>query len=206
MDKFLISGGNKINGSVKIDKAKNALLPIIAATIAVSGKCFLKDFPTYSDTETMLEIIERMGGKYEKTDNGVLIDTSSVCTGVFPSVLFKKIRASVFMLGAIMAKVGYARAVLPGGCSIGKRPIDIHINGLKAMGVKVDELGDYMEFTCDKLIGAEISLPFPSVGATENLMIAATLAHGQTVIKNAAREPEIVDLANFLNNCGAKIN
>ncbi len=206
MEKFLISGGNRINGSVKINRAKNALLPIIASTIIVNGKCFLKDFPTYSDTETMLEIIEKMGGKYVKKDDGVLIDTSSVCTGVFPADLFKRIRASVFMLGAIISKIGYAKTVLPGGCCIGKRPIDIHIDGLKSMGVKVKELNDYLEFKCDKLIGAVINLPFPSVGATENLIIAATLASGQTVIRNAAREPEIVDLANFLNKCGAKIS
>jgi len=205
MDKFIINGGNKVNGSVNVDCAKNALLPIIAGTVVVEGDCFLQDFPTYSDTETMLGILKNMGGTSEKKNGGVRINNDCLNTGVFPSELFKNIRASVFMLGAVLHRLKRVEGIYPGGCNIGERPIDIHLDGLEKFGAKVKRGSDGFVCECDKLKGANIVLPFPSVGATENFIITASVADGQTVIKNSAREPEIVDLARFLNNCGAKI-
>ena len=181
MDKFLIEGGNKVLGSVKISGAKNALLPIISACVAVGRECFLEDFPNYSDTNTMLKIIERMGGRYYFRDGGVIIDTSGLNSGVFPPEMFCEIRASVFMLGGVLARMGRVETVLPGGCNIGERPIDIHLLGLKAMGAEIKEDGERLICTCRALKGANIKLPFPSVGATENLIITATLAEGETV-------------------------
>lgn len=206
MDRYIIHGGNRIEGSVKIDRAKNSLLPIIAASVATGGECFLEDFPHYTDTEKMLEIISAMGGRSRRADGGVYIDTSGINTGTFPSELFREIRASVFMLGAVIARTGYAEAVFPGGCKIGARPIDMHLGGLRALGVSTEETGDKLVCRCDRLKGARISLPFPSVGATENLMIAAAVAEGDSTILNAAREPEIKDLADFLVACGGKIS
>jgi len=205
MDSFIINGRNKIYGSVKIDKAKNALLPIIAASVAVGGKCFLEDYPEYSDTNVMLEIVRGLGGEYKKVSGGVLIDTSNINTGRFPAELFKSIRASVFMLGAVISRCGYAEAVLPGGCSIGERPIDMHLKGLEALGVRITADGDRIRCDCKKLKGGNIDLPFPSVGVTENLIIAASVADGTTVIKNAAREPEVSDLIDFINLSGGRI-
>lgn len=206
MDKYIINGGNKTSGSVRIDRAKNSLLPIIAASVAVGEKCFIEDFPHYSDTETMLEIVRAMGGKYRKKNGGVEIDASGLSTGVFPPELFSKIRASVFMLGAVISRTGYAETVLPGGCNIGARPVDIHIYALNRLGVETKEENGRLVCRCEKMKGADMELPFPSVGATENAVIAASVAEGTTVIKNAAREPEIADVARFLNNCGAKIS
>ncbi|MBP5308732.1 MAG: hypothetical protein J6Z34_06325 [Clostridia bacterium] len=206
MEKYVINGGRKAYGSVNTDRAKNSLLPIIAATVAVGDKCFIEDFPHYTDTETLLEIVAEMGGKYEKYNGGVSVDTANLKTGVFPEELFGKIRASVFMLGAVVARTGYAETTLPGGCNIGERPIDAHVSALGQMGVKTEISGNKLFCRCKRLKGADITFPFISVGATENLMIAAAVAEGDTVLRNAAREPEVSDLARFLNSCGAKIS
>ena len=205
MDKFIIDGGNRIYGSVRIDRAKNSLLPIICAAAAVDGRCFIEDFPTYGDTETMLEIITALGGAAVKENGGVAIDASGIKTGIFPGELFGRIRASVFMLGGVLARLGYAETVLPGGCRIGDRPVDIHLSALEKMGAAIKEEGGRLICRCDGLKGAKIYLRYPSVGATENVMIAASIASGVTEINNAAREPEIKDLADFLISCGAKI-
>ncbi|MBP5193569.1 MAG: UDP-N-acetylglucosamine 1-carboxyvinyltransferase [Clostridia bacterium] len=205
MDKFIINGGNRIYGSVKIDRAKNSLLPVICAAAAVEGGCFIEDFPTYGDTETMLGIVSALGGKVKKENGGVAIDASDIKTGIFPRELFGKIRASVFMLGAVLARLGYAETALPGGCRIGARPIDIHLSALEKMGAEIRVEGDRLVCRCERLKGAKIDFRYPSVGATENIMIAASLADGITEINNAAREPEIKDLAGFLSACGAKI-
>ena len=205
MDKFVVNGGKKICGSVKIDKAKNALLPIISATIAVEGDCRLRSFPEYSDTRVMLQIIKSLGGRYTEQDGDVIINTDALKTGVFPDALFKEIRASVFMLGAVLARTGRVEAVLPGGCNIGLRPIDIHVDGLSKMGARFDFCGERFSATCKRLRGAKICLPFPSVGATENLIISATQAEGETLISNAAPEPEVSNLVAFLRACGAEI-
>ncbi len=206
MAEFITEGGRTVCGSVKISSAKNALLPILAACVAVGDKCTIRDFPSYKDTQSMLDIISALGGSFTLENRVAMVDTSGVKSGKFPFDIFKKIRASVFMLGAVISRVGYAEAVYPGGCRIGSRPIDIHLDGLRRMGCKITCDGDRFFCECDRLEGAEICMPFPSVGATENLMIAAATAEGGTVIRNAAREPEVVDLANFLNACGAKVN
>ena len=205
MDRFIIEGGRKVSGAVKADRAKNSLLPLLSAAVAVGGVCFFDDFPKYSDTDTMLEIITALGGKIRRADGGVYVDTSDINTGVFPAEAFCRIRASVFMLGAVIARTGFAETVLPGGCDIGERPIDIHISALEKLGVKVSSEGRRLYFKCQRLKGAKIDFPFPSVGATENAMIAAAVADGETVLNNAAREPEIKDLARFLNACGGKV-
>ncbi len=205
MEKFVINGGRKAEGSVCVSRAKNSLLPIIAAAAVVGQECFIEDFPVYSDTETMLGIIGTMGGKFRRADGGVYIDASGLNTGVFPADLSVKIRASAFMLGGVAARMGRAEAVYPGGCKIGERPLDIHLDGLAALGIKTEKRDGRLICTCDKAVGGNAVLPFPSVGATENIMIAAAIADGETRITGAATEPEIADLAGFLNRCGAKI-
>lgn len=205
MDAFVIEGGRKLYGEVKIDCAKNALLPLISAAAAIGGKCFFEDFPKFTDTEILLSIIKEMGGDFQKRDGGVEIDSSCMNTGVFPEKLFKTVRASVFMLGGILARFGYARCPLPGGCRIGERPINIHLDALRQMGAEITEEDGFVSCRAEKLIGAKIVLPFPSVGVTENIMIAGCFAHGDTVIENAAIEPEVMDLKKFLNACGGRV-
>ena len=206
MSKFIIKGGNKIDGEVQISGSKNAALPIIAATVLIKGKTILYNVPNIQDVQTMFEIIRNIGGTVQKKNNKVIIDTSKIHTYEIPEELMGKMRSSVILAGAIIGKYHKANFSYPGGCEIGSRPIDLHLKGFEKLGINIKE--EYGEIICntDKIIGTSIHLDFPSVGATENIILSACLAEGKTILTNAAKEPEIEDLAKFLNKAGAKIS
>ncbi len=205
MSKFIIQGGKKLEGEVKVSGSKNAALPIIAATVLIKGKTVLYNVPNIQDVQTMFEIIRDIGGKVTKKNNKIIIDTSKVHTYEIPENLMRKMRSSVILAGAIIGKYNKANFSYPGGCEIGSRPIDLHLKGFEKLGINIRE--EYGEIICntEKVQGAQIHLDFPSVGATENIILASCLAEGITVLTNAAKEPEIEDLVKFLNKAGAKI-
>lgn len=208
MEKIIVRGGRRLSGSVKVEGAKNAVLPVIAATLLASdGKCVIKDVPTLSDVYTINEVLRYLNANVGFKDNTVTVDASGVLREEAPFEYVRKMRASVLVMGSLLARNGRARVALPGGCAIGSRPIDQHLKGFEAMGAKVKVGNGFIEAEAPegRLHGAKIYLDFPSVGATENIMMAATLANGTTVMENCAKEPEIVDLANFLNKMGAKV-
>ena len=206
MSKFIIQGGKKIEGEVRISGSKNAALPIIAATVLIKGKTILYNVPNIQDVQTMFEIIRDIGGKVTKKNNKIIIDTSKIHTYEIPESLMRKMRSSVILAGAIIGKYNRANFSYPGGCEIGSRPIDLHLKGFEKLGINIKE--EYGEIICnaEKIIGTQIHLDFPSVGATENIILAACLAEGTTILTNAAKEPEIEDLVKFLNKAGAKIS
>lgn len=207
MAKILVRKSAPLKGKVKIDGAKNAALPIIAAALLGTEPIILEDVPNLVDVKIILKVLERLGSKVEfLSENRVLIDSSNINSFVTDRELMEKMRASFLVMGPLLARFGKAEAFLPGGCAIGSRPIDLHLKGFKILGAKIDEEPDKISASCDKLYGETIYLDFPSVGATQNIMMAATLANGETIIENAAKEPEIVDLGNFLNKMGAKIS
>jgi len=206
--RYEIHGGNLLNGSVTISGAKNAAVAILPAALLVPGKCRIENVPDISDVRILLDIIRGMGAKIEQPEpNVVEIDSSSIHCTRPDDTLVKKMRASYYLMGALLGRFGHAHVALPGGCNFASRPIDQHIKGFICLGADVDETDDYVALTPgeDGLHGARISLDMASVGATANLMIAAVLMPGQTVIENAAKEPHIVDLANFLNTMGARV-
>ncbi|MBQ8319607.1 MAG: UDP-N-acetylglucosamine 1-carboxyvinyltransferase [Clostridia bacterium] len=205
MEKFIIDGGGRLNGSVRIQSAKNAVLPLLAASVLTDEKVFIRDVPPITDVENMLRILQELGCTILRAEGGAVIDSSNAVSHEIPAVLTKEIRSSIFMLGSVLTRFRRARISYPGGCDIGLRPIDLHLFGLKKLGVEIVEEGGYISCYADRLKGAEIQLDFPSVGATENIMLAAVKAEGRTTIGNAAKEPEIVDLQNFLNLMGAKV-
>ncbi len=206
MSEYIIKGGARLEGEIRVDTSKNACLPIIAACLLTNDEICLKNLPNITDINKMLRIFESLGGKVYKEDNKTMLNSSSVNSTDLSSLLVKEIRSSVFMLGPLLAKTKKAKLVYPGGCNIGKRPIDLHINGLKKLGVKIIEDGDVVYCDATNLKGGVVHLDYPSVGATENLMMVGVLNKGQSiVISNAAKEPEIVDLANFINKMGGKI-
>ena len=207
MEKIIVRGGNRLNGTVQIEGAKNSVLPVIAATLLASnGKCVIKDVPTLSDVFTINEVLRNLNADIDFADNIVTVDASRDLKEEAPFEYVRKMRASVLVMGSLLGRNGKARVALPGGCAIGSRPLDQHLKGFEAMGAKVRVGNGFIEAEADgRLKGAKIYLDFPSVGATENIMMAATLAEGTTVIDNAAKEPEIVDLANLLNKMGAKV-
>ena len=208
MARYEIHGGNLLNGSVTISGAKNAAVAILPAALLVPGKCRIENVPDISDVRILLDIIRGMGAKIEQPEpNVVEIDSSSIHCTRPDDTLVKKMRASYYLMGALLGRFGQAHVALPGGCNFASRPIDQHIKGFICLGADVDETDDYVALTPgeDGLHGARISLDMASVGATANLMIAAVLMPGQTVIENAAKEPHIVDLANFLNTMGARV-
>ena len=205
MSKFIIQGGKKLEGEVKISGSKNAALPIIAATVLIKGKTTLYNVPNIQDVQTMFEIIRDIGGKVSKKNNKIIIDTSKIHIYEIPENLMRKMRSSVILAGAIIGKYNKANFSYPGGCEIGSRPIDLHLKGFEKLGVDIKE--EYGEIICnaEKIIGGQIHLDFPSVGATENIILASCLAEGTTILTNAAKEPEIEDMVKFLNKAGAKI-
>lgn len=205
MSKFIIQGGKKLEGEVRISGSKNAALPIIAATILNAGKSTLYNVPDIHDVQTMFEIIKTIGGKVNKKHNKIIIDTSKIHTYEIPDSLMRQMRSSVILAGALIGKHHKARFSYPGGCDIGSRPIDLHLKGFEKLGINIKE--EFGEIVCstDKIIGTQINLDFPSVGATENIILAACLGEGTTTIINAAKEPEIEDLIKYLNKAGAKI-
>ena len=208
MEKIIVHGGHRLEGTVEIEGAKNAVLPILAASILASeGRTFLSNVPILSDVYTMSNVIRFLNvqvGLDESTKTMVLDATGNLSYEA-PFKYVSKMRASIVVLGPLLARLGHAKVAMPGGCAIGSRPIDLHLKGLEAMGVEIERHDGYIEARTDCLKGANIYLDFPSVGATQNIMMAATLAKGTTIIENVAREPEIVDLANVLNKMGAKV-
>jgi UDP-N-acetylglucosamine 1-carboxyvinyltransferase len=205
MDKIIIRGGQTLQGSVRISGAKNATLPILAATLLAPGEHQLCNLPDLLDVSTMLSLMGRLGCPSLVGDGAARIDTSRLIFCEAPYDLVRKMRASVLVLGPLLARRGSARVSLPGGCAIGVRPIDQHLKGLEALGCEFELADGYVHGTARRLRGARITLDVPTVTGTENLMMAAVLARGETVIENAAREPEIVDLACFLRSLGARI-
>ena len=209
MDKIIIQGGsNPLVGSVKIEGAKNAVLPLLAATIlATTGKTTLTNVPVLSDVFTMNNVVRGLNTKvtFEQEENRITVDATQPLSEEAPYKYVSKMRASIVVLGPILARNGHAKVSMPGGCTIGSRPIDLHLKGLEAMGAEIKQTAGFIEAKANRLHGAHIYMDFPSVGATQNIMMAATLADGVTVIENAAREPEIVDLAVLLNKMGAKV-
>ncbi len=207
MEKIIVRGGNRLSGTVQIEGAKNSVLPVLAATLLASkGKCVIKDVPTLSDVFTINEVLRNLNADVTFDHNVVTVDASRELLEEAPFEYVRKMRASVLVMGSLLGRNGKARVALPGGCAIGSRPLDQHLKGFEAMGATVKVGNGFLEAEVNgKLQGAKIYLDFPSVGATENIMMAATLAEGTTILENAAKEPEIVDLANLLNKMGAKV-
>ncbi|MDD4657879.1 MAG: UDP-N-acetylglucosamine 1-carboxyvinyltransferase [Eubacteriales bacterium] len=206
MEKIFIRGGNALTGTVKIDGAKNAALPMLAASLLTSGPNRFEEVPALDDVNTICQLLEQLGAGVSWLGAGKLqIDASQISTCETPYELVRKMRASFLVMGPLLARMGRARVSLPGGCNIGTRPIDLHLKGFMALGADVIMGHGYIEAIASRLTGSRIYLDFPSVGATENIMMAATLAQGTTVLENAAAEPEIVDLANYLNAAGAHV-
>lgn len=207
MEKIIVRGGRKLQGTVKVEGAKNAVLPVIAASIMASkGKSVLHDVPALADVVTMKEVLSNINATVQMENRTLQIDAGKPLNTEAPFEYVRKMRASVLVLGPMLARFGHAKVAMPGGCAIGSRPIDLHLKGFEAMGAKVHVGNGYVEvFSEGRLKGGKIYLDVPSVGATENIMMAAALADGKTIIENSAKEPEIVDLANFLNKMGAKV-
>ena len=208
MEEIIVKGGQQLKGSVKIEGAKNAVLPILAATLlAEEGITTLHNVPILSDVFTMNEVIRQLNTSvtFNQEQNEVIIDATKELHIEAPYEYVSQMRASIVVMGPLLARNGHAKVAMPGGCAIGKRPIDLHLKGFQALGAKIIQKDGYIEAIADELTGAEIYLDFPSVGATQNIMMAAVKAKGTTIISNVAREPEIVDLANILNKMGAKI-
>ena len=209
MEKLIINGGHRLQGRVKISGAKNAVLPIIAATLlGQEAPSRLEEVPSLEDVHTITEVLGKLGvqADFDADKNTLFVDSSVIASCEAPYDLVRKMRASFLIMGPLLARCGKAKISLPGGCAIGTRPIDLHLKGFEALGAKIGIGHGFIEATAPEgLKGARIYLDFPSVGATENIIMAASMAEGQTIIENPAQEPEIVDLANYLNVMGAKI-
>ena len=206
MEKLKIIGGNKLSGSITCSGAKNAALPMLAATILSDKPIIFKNLPYLQDITTMFEILGSMGADITLNESmDFMISTSQLHDFEARYELVKTMRASILVLGSLVARHGFARIALPGGCAIGTRPVDFHLDALEKLGAKIELKNGYIEASSKKLIGCEINFPGVSVTGTENIMMAAVLAEGQTILRNVAKEPEVEDLANFLNSMGAKI-
>ena len=206
MDKIIVKKSPPLRGNVRISGAKNSALPILAASLLGTEDIILEDVPKLRDVEVICEVLSSLGAKVEFLDEGVIkINSSNIENYETPYELMSKMRASFLVMGPLLTRVGKTKTSLPGGCAIGTRPIDLHLKGFKALGAEIDVDHGNIGAYADKLVGSRIYLDFPSVGATENIMMAATMAEGETIIDNVAMEPEIVDLANFLNKLGADI-
>lgn len=206
MNKLLIQGGVTLDGQVRISGAKNAVLPILAATLLAEGVAIVENVPHLHDVTTTVELLGAMGVEVVIDEKlSIEVDSSTIQTYVAPYELVKTMRSSILVLGPLLARFGQAEVSLPGGCAIGSRPVNLHIKGLQDMGAEIEVKNGFIHAKCDRLKGARLILDMVTVTGTENLMMAATLAEGATIIENAAREPEVVDLANFLVAMGAKI-
>ena len=209
MEEIIVRGGKQLKGTVHIEGAKNAVLPILAATLlAEEGTSTLSNVPILSDVFTMNQVIRYLNTdvEFNEETKEVTVDATRQLNVEAPYEYVSKMRASIVVMGPLLARNGHAKVAMPGGCAIGKRPIDLHLKGFQALGAKIIQKNGYIEAIADELIGDTIYLDFPSVGATQNIMMAAVKAKGTTVIENVAREPEIVELANFLNKMGASIH
>ena len=209
LDKIIVSGGNALKGTVKVEGAKNAVLPILAASLLASNnKTVLKDVPNLADVTIIAEVLKSLNAKveYDAANNEMIIDATGDLSSEAQFEYVSKMRASILVMGSLLARNGFARVAQPGGCAIGSRPIELHLKGFEAMGCQITFGNGYVEAHAKNgLKGAEVYLDFPSVGATENIMAAAALAEGTTIIENAAKEPEIVDLANYINKMGGRV-
>lgn len=208
MEKIIVHGGNRLLGSVHIEDAKNAVLPILAASIlAERDEMVLTNVPILSDVYTMNNVLKflNLDVDFDEAHNTVRLNAAKKLSTQAPFEYVSKMRASIVVMGPLLARYGHARVAMPGGCAIGSRPVDLHLKGFEALGATINQQDGYIEAKADQLVGTNIYLDFPSVGATQNIMMAATMAKGTTVIENVAREPEIVDLANVLNKMGAQV-
>jgi UDP-N-acetylglucosamine 1-carboxyvinyltransferase len=206
MDRLFVTGGARLAGSIRIAGAKNSALKLMAAALLAEGRSVLRNVPRIQDCTTMGDVLEHLGVGVAWTDDGVVVDATHLSSVEAPYELVRRMRASIVVLGPLLARVGEARVAMPGGDNIGSRPIDLHLDGLRRMGAEIDAEHGFLVARADGLTGASITLDYPSVGATENLLMAAVTADGITVIDNAAREPEIADLAAFLAQMGAGIH
>ena len=205
MDKFIIDGGEKLYGKVRVHSAKNTVLPLLAASVLTDEQVKIHGVPAINDVENMLHILSEVGCVIKRQKDCAVIDSSNAVSHEIPTRLTKELRSSVFMLGSVLTRFRRAKISYPGGCDIGLRPIDLHLSGLKKLGVEIVEMDGYFHCSAERLQGAEILVDFPRVGATENIILAAVKAAGSTVSRNAAKEPEISDLQRFLNAMGAKV-
>lgn len=206
MKKLIINGGRKLGGEVRLQGAKNSILPILAATVAVNGISVIHNCPQLSDVDATVQILKHIGCRVMIDGETITVDSTSASGYEIPETLMRELRSSIIFLGALLSRFGRGVVASPGGCEIGLRPIDFHLDAFGRMGVEINENGGIIDCTCPNGIsGQKLSLSFPSVGATENIILASIGARGETVITNAAREPEIKDLADFLNKCGADI-
>lgn len=206
MERIIVQGGNPLKGKIYVSGAKNAVLPIIVASLLSEGNCRIQDVPMLADVDTICDVLSDLGAQVYRSENGNLdINCTEIRKCEAPYDFVRKMRASVLVMGPLLARLGKARISMPGGCAIGTRPIDLHLKGFEAMGVRISIGHGYINAEAPSLKGARIYLDYPSVGATENIMMAGALAEGTTIIENAAEEPEIVDLANFINSMGGKI-
>ncbi len=206
MDKFIIEGGNRLYGSVRTQSAKNSVLVLLAASVLTEERVMIENVPRISDVVHMSEILQKLGADVSFEGETVTVCSENAHERDISSHLTRELRSSVFMLGSVLTRFKHARISYPGGCDIGLRPIDLHLFGLKKLGVKTEERDGYIVCNAEKLVGSNIHLDFPSVGATENIILASVKAQGETVISNAAKEPEIRDLQDFLNRMGAKVS
>jgi UDP-N-acetylglucosamine 1-carboxyvinyltransferase len=204
-DKIIIEGGYPLKGSITASGAKNAVLPVITASLLSSAPCRVMDVPKLADVDVINQVLESLGARVSWLDKDLYIDASSLSRCEASDEMVRKMRASILVMGPLLARTGKAKVSMPGGCAIGTRPIDLHLKGFEAMGVSIRKEHGYVLAETGGLRGARIYLDFPSVGATENLMMAAALAKGATILENAAEEPEIVDLANFINAMGGRV-
>ena len=206
MSEYIIKGGKKLEGEITISGSKNASLPIIAASILNGGKTTLYNVPNIHDTKMMFEILKKLGGSVTKKSNKIIINTSNINKYEIPEDLMRQMRSSVIFVGALVGRYGKVTFSYPGGCDIGTRPIDLHLKAFEKLGININKNYGNITCTCDRIIGEKIDLDFPSVGATENLILASVFSEGETIIRNAAMEPEIEDLQNFLNKMGANVS
>lgn len=205
MEKYIIEGGRPLSGSVTVHGAKNAVLPILAACVITGKESVIADCPNLSDVEDSIEILRHLGCMVKREHDTIVVDSATIVKDEIPEYLMLKMRSSVIFLGALIARIKSGRVTLPGGCEIGPRPIDLHLSAFRKMGIEVEEAGGIITCNAENIHSASIHLDFPSVGATENIMLAALAAKGITVISNAAREPEIKDLEAYLRSAGAVI-
>src|SRR5699024_3582570 len=207
MDKIVVKGGSRLTGKVRDEGAKNAVLPVLAASlIAEEGQSTLRDVTTLDDVYNINEVVRNVNADVEFSNNVVTVDAAKDLLTEAPLEYVRKMRASVLVLGPLLARYGHANVAMPGGCAIGSRPIDLHLKGFEAMGASVEVGNGYVEVRSEgRLHGAKVYLDMPSDGATENIMMAAALANGETIIENSAKEPEIVNLADYLNSMGAHV-
>ena len=206
MSKIIVNGSKPLSGTVRVHGAKNAVLPILAATVMAEGVHTIRNCPGLSDVDTTVEILQELGANVKRCDDVIYVDTSGEMKSYIPERLMRKLRSSIIFMGAVLSRTKQAKISAPGGCELGPRPIDLHIKALRELGAEIKEEHGYLLCSAENLHGADIHLDIPSVGATENIILAACAAKGTTVISNAAREPEIEDLAKYLNSMGACIS